>query len=553
MNTELNAQTQTEIPLYKLFDIRTANEWLDEARILPMPKALFGDLWLEDELALLFADTGLGKSILAVQIAHSIAAGAPLAPFETAEPQPVVYLDFASSKKQVEIRYTDDHEAEDGEYLKNHFSFSDNFYRVHIDPFAPVPKGFGSFHEYIHACVEQAVRETGARVFIVDSITQLKRSNNIVRDMLPMMGQLHLLKREFGLSILVLAQAPKRDVSRPITASDLHGAKLLSNFADNIFAIGQSSLNPRGRYIKHIKPQSTELFYGSAHVPSFRVEKIGGNFLGFVFESFASEMSHLRHTFDEREWATIDKIKQMANDGMTLRDIGEELGISKTTAHRLHQMWVPPPEAEQSAAAAAVVKKTYDFPGCEEYDSARSDPRFSSMYTDEDDEDYRLRREYADIDRARADAREEYLETGEAPTLAEMLARGPTAAANGSGSELHVLVGGAEAATEGWLDNGFDGESTTQPDTTSTNAGVVAPANTGGSDISAGRRADLTGLRRSLDNNGREIFIEKEHDHGKPVVWYRYDAKGKLHRWERKGYACLGDRVDGPICLLNRN
>jgi len=51
---------------------------------------LFGEFWLEGELAILFADTGKGKSLLAVQIAESIARGRPIGPLEmTGRPQTV--------------------------------------------------------------------------------------------------------------------------------------------------------------------------------------------------------------------------------------------------------------------------------------------------------------------------------------------------------------------------------------------------------------------------------------------------------------------------------
>ncbi len=51
-----------------MLDVRPANEWLESTDCKPAAKPLFGDLWKEGELAIMFADTGLGKSILTVQI-----------------------------------------------------------------------------------------------------------------------------------------------------------------------------------------------------------------------------------------------------------------------------------------------------------------------------------------------------------------------------------------------------------------------------------------------------------------------------------------------------
>ncbi|HLA95926.1 MAG TPA: AAA family ATPase, partial [Pyrinomonadaceae bacterium] len=113
-----------------ILEIKSANEWVREAKRLPVPKMLFGEFWLENELAIMFAETGMGKSALAVQIAESIARGAK---FQdgfgevTAKPQRVLYLDFELSRKQFEMRYAADHDEEKGEFLQNHYIFSDRF------------------------------------------------------------------------------------------------------------------------------------------------------------------------------------------------------------------------------------------------------------------------------------------------------------------------------------------------------------------------------------------------------------------------------------------
>ena len=51
-----------------VFITKTANQWIEEVKDLPPPRQLFSELWHEDELCILFSDTNLGKTILAVQI-----------------------------------------------------------------------------------------------------------------------------------------------------------------------------------------------------------------------------------------------------------------------------------------------------------------------------------------------------------------------------------------------------------------------------------------------------------------------------------------------------
>ena len=105
----------------ELFNVNTANHWLQQASTRPVPKMLFGKFWFEGELCILFADSNLGKSILAVQIGNSINTGLPMYPFEVeSEPQPILYCDFELTDKQFESRYSDDYQR--------HYYFKEDFY-----------------------------------------------------------------------------------------------------------------------------------------------------------------------------------------------------------------------------------------------------------------------------------------------------------------------------------------------------------------------------------------------------------------------------------------
>ena len=55
-----------------LLKVQPASVWLQEASERPVPQMLFSEFWFEGELCMLFADTNLGKSILAVQLGDSI-------------------------------------------------------------------------------------------------------------------------------------------------------------------------------------------------------------------------------------------------------------------------------------------------------------------------------------------------------------------------------------------------------------------------------------------------------------------------------------------------
>jgi RecA-family ATPase len=75
-----------------LLTLKTANRWMQQAKTRPIPKMLFGEFWFEGELCILFADTNLGKSILAVQIGNSVSRGEQIRGFKLETPKQRVHF-----------------------------------------------------------------------------------------------------------------------------------------------------------------------------------------------------------------------------------------------------------------------------------------------------------------------------------------------------------------------------------------------------------------------------------------------------------------------------
>ena len=317
-----------------LLSERTANEWLREAGTRATPRMLFGEFWLEGELAIMFGDAGSGKSLLAMQIAEALARGRGIEPIgQQTQGQEVLYFDLDLDAKQFELRYS--REGRRAGRRGQPYRFSERLRRIEVDLSATVPEGYSGMDEYLAEAIESKVRETGAKILIFDNINRLKRTCESIREALPIMQALKRLQRRYGLSILVLAQTSRRATTRGLDIADLPGGKLLSNFADNIFAIGESRMYSAARYLKQIGPKSTERIFGSENVPTFGLEKIGGDFLGFKFWWFAREREHLVPGNDRGRWETLSRVKSMAEQGMSVRDIAVQLGRSKSAVHRL--------------------------------------------------------------------------------------------------------------------------------------------------------------------------------------------------------------------------
>ena len=317
------------------FKIKTANQWIEQAMIRPIPKMLFGELWFENELCILFADTNLGKSILAVQIGNSISKGENIPGFKLeAAKQPILYFDFELSDKQFENRYSIG--------FQQHYHFDNNFLRIEINPDAEIPTD-ESFESLLDRSLEQSIIDTGAKILIIDNLTYLKSETERAKDALPLMKHLKALKSKYNLSILALAHTPKRDLSKPITRNDLQGSKMLMNFCDSSFAIGESHSDKHLRYLKQIKARQGETVYDADNVGVCQINK-PFNFLQFEFLGFGSEQEHLKVYTEKDKAQRIADAVAMKKEGLTNVEIAHRFGVSEGAIRK----WLKKAEEEKN-------------------------------------------------------------------------------------------------------------------------------------------------------------------------------------------------------------
>ena len=325
------------------FIVRTANEWMELAKTKPLPRRLFGNLWFEGEICILFADTNVGKSILAVQIADQISRGksyaftreqditAKAVTLTTeCDSQKVVYFDFELSTKQFAMRFC---EKDESASCTNYYEFHPNFYRGAINENHFLTFTFRTYHEFLFHELERAIVSSGAKVFVVDNITYLADETETAAFALPLMKTLKRLKAKHGLSFLIVAHTPKRDQWMPITRNDLMGSKMLVNFCDSSFAIGESNRVQGLRYIKQIKARNTEIEYSAENVLLAKLMK-PSNQLYFEFLETAVESDHIKFQRDWQRQEHLPEVIRLHAEGLSTRKIGAKLGISAMSVSR---------------------------------------------------------------------------------------------------------------------------------------------------------------------------------------------------------------------------
>lgn len=322
-----------------LFVARPASNYLETPVVRQPRRRLFGDFWREGELVLLFADTGLGKSALAVQIARALAGGERIEPFEMqTEPQRVLYFDFELTDEQFMVRYTDaDSDANENTELERLFPI--NFIRCAPREDWDVPEEFEDLHNFIVHSIVDTIQFVGAKLVILDNLTWLCASTENTVAAQRLMRTLLALRNRLGLSILVLAHTPKMRGGQPIDLNHLQGSKMLANFADNVVAMGRSSNSPDLRYLKPIKQRNSAVSFDEKNVPVIRLGK-QGRMLGFTFVAHEPESRHLDghlHGAALTEAIRRDRITravELANGGDTFREIAEKLGVGVSSVTR---------------------------------------------------------------------------------------------------------------------------------------------------------------------------------------------------------------------------
>lgn len=303
-------------PSNNMFITKKAKVWVDEASKRPFPNSLWNNLWYKGEIGSLFADTNVGKSILAVQICNDIA-----------KDEKVLYMDFELSDVQFTHRYSDDETGET-------FAFPENLYRVEFNPEAFIDDNNIAG---VLDSIEMEAEKIGAKIIVIDNMTWLTSKSESGDTAAQLMSRLVQMKKRGGYSILVLAHTPKRNTNAPINQNSLAGSKRIANFMDSIFALGTSKKDrPSSRYIKQIKARSTEILYGEDNVIEGKIVK-DGCYLHFEQTGFGTEAENLEepNAQDIIRDECDEEIARRLKLGQTYKTIEREMGVNPRVIARV--------------------------------------------------------------------------------------------------------------------------------------------------------------------------------------------------------------------------
>ena len=318
------------------------------------PRPLYRSMWYEGQIAMLFADTNQGKTILATQIAVDLAR----------QGRRVLYCDFEMTEEQQLLRMSREVVGEEreryltmferGEALPPLVAVSEDggggrtvseMYDLPETLFRVEPNGMGGDDEMrrgddgvvaseVIRSIEQWAEEFNADVVIVDNITYMALGLEKSAIATQLVQELKRLQKRRGWSMLVLAHTPKRNASEPLTNDSMAGSKKLVGAADSAFAIGCSVKDSGVKYIKQTKSRDAAFEYGADNVITCEIEKEGGLFLKLKETGYAREADLLREPTEKQAAAADEKLAALVADGCSSAQVAKELGISQPTAWR---------------------------------------------------------------------------------------------------------------------------------------------------------------------------------------------------------------------------
>ena len=261
------------------------NDMLEIGAGEPEPKRMFGPLWIEGEVAIFYATSKVGKTVLAYQVANAIANGENVFPNNTelknhCKPKRVLYVDAELKVRQITGRYSEP-------YGQNLFQFSDNFFRIGKGKGFRWKKG-DDLVEVINTDIKTALIEYKAEVLIIDNLSVLGNGIESSKEAMPLMLTLLNWNVDLDISIMVIGHTTKTDPFTKIEKSNLQGSAMIGNMFESIIAMNRCSGDENKRYIKAIDFRSEKEDFGANRVIVCNVEK-PSNCLKWTFEGYDQE------------------------------------------------------------------------------------------------------------------------------------------------------------------------------------------------------------------------------------------------------------------------
>ena len=285
----------------------------------PPPVDLWHGLWYQGEMACLFGEPNVGKTILAMRIASEI----------VARGESVLYFDFENAEHQLLPRFAE-HDPDQPNAPKFNI-LTPNYFNHDL------PK---SNRDLLPFILKRAV-DMGVNVLIIDDITHLFGTGD-PGDVRFVLNTMRTWVKQHRLSILVLAHARRRKPLQPITLEHIAGSYECAYSFDSVFSLNRANRHYRrdlgiSAYIKHHKSRMGEVIYDDENVitASLRFDDATQSLTLCDFMTGANERQLLRDFGYHTRQEILEAVIQYRQKSFTICEIADHVGISKSQVGRL--------------------------------------------------------------------------------------------------------------------------------------------------------------------------------------------------------------------------
>lgn len=285
------------------------NDYVEQGKQMEPPVEFFKHVIVENEVTIFFGDTGVGKSIFALQMANEVAM----------QGKRVMYVNFELSQQQWAKRYPSK-------------QFPSTLSIANID--------YSKMHDVTDQAlildeIQRRMLENDIEVVFIDNLTNLCVNSKDGNEAGNIMLKLLSLRMNQKLTMVVIAHVPKRKAGDPYSLNDLAGSKVLSNYADNVVAINKSKKDKSMRYLIQLKFRSFPIELDCKNVQELMMTESDG-WLHFEYGGYSEETEHLPRSRDEKVEMEREILKELkVPNGLSYRDIADKVGTSLGMVQRV--------------------------------------------------------------------------------------------------------------------------------------------------------------------------------------------------------------------------
>ena len=305
-----------------IFIVESFNKSIKRGEALPPLKEMFGCLVYENTVNIWFGDNGTAKTLTAMFVANSFAAGMKaFSEFNNnVSRHPVFYSDYELTERQLFKRY-------------GNFLFSDNLYRISVD-FTQNLGGVDIGKLLIKDCERLAFEHEQVTIFIdnISVFDTLDLENR--QEAGQLLANLNRIKKLHpGFTIIILAHTPKVERG-PIFKQHLAGSKQLTNLIDSVIGFARAESDENLFYIKQLKQRDGIIEYNFEKVITFYIDRID-NHLVPVFNGFGYENNLLQTPKDKERKERNETILTKSQCGISAGALAKEFHLSRDMVHKI--------------------------------------------------------------------------------------------------------------------------------------------------------------------------------------------------------------------------